>query len=829
MIDDLTDFTEGTLSLATSHPPSDNSYDTNQEDLQSNIWQLVSNFFSQLNSSATSPESSDSDLQGLDTSNSELSDKETSSSNSGVKSFDELIEELSSLNSDFSRDLISNIKTDYEQIIERYDSPSLILSRGRNPCNIPIKDWDIANIKQWCNVLRGRSAETIGQESDLSDLENNSENTDRSDSRDELNSDIIQEDEVLDDKTKLIEILAVVKRASSIANKQDPREVQMISVLLALADNERGSLLEIATGEGKSLIVAMLASVKALLGHKVDVITSSPVLAERDLEEKLYFFKILGLDAYHNISSGMNSRKAPKECYKCDIVYGDLSNFQYDYLSTEYNQYNTKNGREFDVCIVDEVDNMLVDEANKSALIGSTTPGMDKLREIYLAVWGEYCRLNESIIYDDEIYGYKLRVKYKDGSEASYLIGDKNSFIKSQLREYIKLIAQTGKISGLEVPKFLLDYIELSARSWPDSIVSAAAFGVNKHYCSRNNQELQVKVITPIDYQNTGLLSTSLNWSNGLHQFLQIKEGLHIQPESFRSCFISNLSYILKYGKNIYGLSGTLGSEDSRHLLEEVYNVNLYNIPTFKIKNFDRYNEIICYDTASWINAITDTVKKISIGSDEVISYISKTSTKIHYHLSQAEVVNLDNRAFALQHNPGGGDCAIYAILSGLSGNSDLRATNIFNEDQILSTRKKLVDIVSNFFALQEVYENTSNIIDETVILETAINIYKKIFKAFDIFKKVLLSFYDNLPETKEQIELCADWIGFEQSKILFEILKRGDHNFGLDLKSILVDHELIAHLDFDPLKRVVGAIECGFDAIFVHYFCRVYSRLLFV
>jgi preprotein translocase subunit SecA len=125
-----------------------------------------------------------------------------------------------------------------------------------------------------------------------------------------------------------------------------PHDVQILSVLLLINKKlNKGRLAQIFTGEGKSLIIALLAALKVLEGRKVDIVTSSEVLAERDAKYGFVdFFKLLGITVSHNIESEDYNGK-PKECYLFDVVYGTVHTFQADILRTEYKLQGTLNER----------------------------------------------------------------------------------------------------------------------------------------------------------------------------------------------------------------------------------------------------------------------------------------------------------------------------------------------------------------------------------------------------------------------------------------------------------------------------------------------------
>ena len=132
------------------------------------------------------------------------------------------------------------------------------------------------------------------------------------------------------------------------------KPTQIISVLVLLKRNDikLGRIAQILTGEGKTAIIITLAATKFILGHKVDIVTSSEILAKRDAidERNKELNKILGISVEHCIKDDNNKQDhGPKECYKADIVYGDTHNFQDDILSDKYMLENTRNGRDYNM------------------------------------------------------------------------------------------------------------------------------------------------------------------------------------------------------------------------------------------------------------------------------------------------------------------------------------------------------------------------------------------------------------------------------------------------------------------------------------------------
>lgn len=136
---------------------------------------------------------------------------------------------------------------------------------------------------------------------------------------------------------------------------------------------------------------------------------------------------------------------------------------------------------------------------------------------------------------------------------------------------------QNQRYPILEIPKHLQTFALDHIPHWIESALTAKyTYKRDKHYDVKDNQ------ITPIDYSNTGVLQNNMVWSDGLCQFLQIKEGLKITPENLSTNFISNVEFFKRYKSNIYGLTGTLGSQDSQKLLGEVYDTDTVIIPPYK-------------------------------------------------------------------------------------------------------------------------------------------------------------------------------------------------------------------------------------------------------
>ncbi|XP_071447412.1 uncharacterized protein [Hetaerina americana] len=389
---------------------------------------------------------------------------------------------------------------------------------------------------------------------------------------------------------EVYEAIAVMDRANElVTGGHRLRDAQILSLLTFLLQNDKGLLSEIKTGEGKTMIVSFLAAVKALQGQCVDIITSNPVLASDGVREKQDFYALLDLSVSTN-NPDEGYRSGGRDCYRSNVVYGSISNFQFDYLKDSFLDLSTRNGRKFECIILDEVDSMIIDNASHIAKLSGPFPGMECLKYIYIKIWQELhkavdkiinqflekLRKKSELVRSEELSELEVQAKYEE-----YLDELKCSIIPT-ITEHIKSTEPT-KICIL--PSHIQQYADASLDRWISCAIEAKyTYCEDEQYIIRYaNGE---RVIQPVDYSNTGITLKNTIWQYGLHQFLQLKHNLRLTYESLTSCFISNLGYINKYGHKIFGLTGTLGSEAEQKLLSSIYDVSYSKIPTFKRREF---------------------------------------------------------------------------------------------------------------------------------------------------------------------------------------------------------------------------------------------------
>ena len=362
-----------------------------------------------------------------------------------------------------------------------------------------------------------------------------------------------------------------------------PRTIQIISLLYFIEKNKKEGLIQqINTGEGKSVIISFLAVyIARKKNKKIDILTSSPVLAKRDSIYFKKFYEKCGLSVDytfpHNNENFKNYFTSNNyKCYDSDIVYGDALSFEGDFLRTNFMGIKGRGyKRHFDCIIIDEIDNIALDNLKNTTELLDSFHGYKFLEYIYLFIYKTLTEIEKSI--------------------KKNIVEEKENIVKKlyeiSLNEF-KDIKKLKKEKNIFIPNNLENYIKDRLNDWCESAyIAKFIFKNNENYIIKKSEDYGFEEICPIDFYNTGVTQENSIWS-GLHQFLQIKEGKILTEENLSSCYISNLSFFNKYiikdnnseiiENNIYGLTGTIGSKYNIKTLDKLYNLNVLLIPPFK-------------------------------------------------------------------------------------------------------------------------------------------------------------------------------------------------------------------------------------------------------
>ncbi len=370
--------------------------------------------------------------------------------------------------------------------------------------------------------------------------------------------------EVLDEI--LLEAFATVREASKRTLGQRPYDVQLIGATVL----HRGQIAEMRTGEGKTLVATLPVYLNALTGKGVHLITVNDYLARRDARwmAQVYHFLGLSVGILQMASATENGKKAfvydperesaredqdklrlvdRKLAYAADVVYGTNSEFGFDYLRDNMTMNmadRVQRGHHF--AIVDEVDNVLIDEARTPLIISGPASGD-------VEWYGRMAQLVRQLKEED------YEISEKDRSISMTEVGTVH--IEQLLGQPLRDPERPEDVTPEQAR--LLGYLEQALRA-------QFLFHRNKDYLVQGG-----KVVIVDEF--TGRLMPGRRWSDGLHQAVEAKEGVKVEPENITYATITLQNYFRMY-KKLAGMTGTALTEAEE--FSEIYKLEVLPIPT---------------------------------------------------------------------------------------------------------------------------------------------------------------------------------------------------------------------------------------------------------
>ena len=371
----------------------------------------------------------------------------------------------------------------------------------------------------------------------------------------------------------LVPAFATVREAAKRTLGQRHFDVQLIGGMVL---HESG-ISEMRTGEGKTLVATLPVYLNALTGKGVHVVTVNDYLASRDAEWMGQIYNFLGLSV-GVIVHGLDDRER-KEAYGCDITYGTNNEFGFDYLRDNMKyDFEEMVQREHHYAIVDEVDSILIDEARTPLIISGP---IEDRSELYTAIDQLIPRLTDVKDYERD-----------EKQRAVSLTEEGNEKIEDLLRE-LDLLKEGALYDAHNAT--LVHHVNQALRAH-------TLFQRDKDYIVRNDE------VVIID-EFTGRMMPGRRYSEGLHQALEAKERVQIQPENQTLASITFQNYFRLYEK-LGGMTGTAATEADEFM--DIYNLNVIEIPTnMPVARIDEHDEI--YRTADEkFQAILTEIKECS-------------------------------------------------------------------------------------------------------------------------------------------------------------------------------------------------------------------------
>ncbi|WP_022694355.1 preprotein translocase subunit SecA [Ponticaulis koreensis] len=337
----------------------------------------------------------------------------------------------------------------------------------------------------------------------------------------------------------LEEAFAVVREASKRALGMRHFDVQLIGGMVL----HSGNIAEMRTGEGKTLVATLPAYLNALEGKGVHVITVNDYLASRDAEWMNQVYSFLGMKT-GTIVHGLDDRQR-REAYACDITYGTNNEFGFDYLRDNMKYaLNDMVQRGHHYCIVDEVDSILIDEARTPLIISGPT---DDRSDLYRQIDAIIPQLTEE--------DYDL-----DEKQRSIVFTEEGN-------EHIEdLLIQAGLMEGSMYDPQNITIVHHANQA----LRAHKLFTRDKDYIVKDKQVMLID-------EFTGRMMDGRRLSEGLHQAIEAKEGVTIQPENQTLASITYQNYFRLY-KKLAGMTGTADTEADEFM--DTYGLRVFDIPT---------------------------------------------------------------------------------------------------------------------------------------------------------------------------------------------------------------------------------------------------------
>ncbi|MBQ3994635.1 MAG: preprotein translocase subunit SecA [Erysipelotrichaceae bacterium] len=372
----------------------------------------------------------------------------------------------------------------------------------------------------------------------------------------------------------------------------------------------RGDIAEMKTGEGKTLTSVMAVYLNALEGKGVHVVTVNEYLAQRDSEWMGQIHRFLGLTVGLNLRALTPAQK--RAAYECDITYTTNSEVGFDYLRDNMvTRVEDRVLRELNFALVDEVDSILIDESRTPLIISG---GEKKTANLYINADRFVKRLkkDEDYVIDVKDKNVQLTEEGVHKGEKAFNVENLYDLDNTSLVHYIAQALKANYIMTRDV-----------------------------EYVVEDNEVIIVD-------QNTGRKMPGREYSDGLHQAIQAKEGVPIKQETTTWATITYQNFFRLYNK-LAGMTGTAKTEEEEFL--SIYNMLVVEIPTNKPVARIDYPDLVFGTKKAKYNALLEEVKELyAKGQPVLVGTISvETSELISRMFKQArikhEVLNAKNHA----------------------------------------------------------------------------------------------------------------------------------------------------------------------------------------
>ena len=437
-----------------------------------------------------------------------------------------------------------------------------------------------------------------------------------------------------------VEAFAVAREAAYRVIGEKPYYVQILGGLAI----HYGNIAEMRTGEGKTLTETMPAYLNALTGEGVHIITVNEYLAGRDAEWMGNIYRFLGLTVGVNYRELTPSEK--REAYNCDVMYTTNNELGFDYLRDNMVvKASDRVARDYNFVIIDEVDSVLIDEARTPLIISG---GRMESANLYIDAdkFAKKLKENDGYIYDEKTKAVTLDEKGIKEAENYFKVENLYDINHTTLVHYINQALK-------------------------------ANYAMKKDFDYVVNDD-KIVIVDPF----TGRLMAGRNYSDGLHQAIEAKEGVTIQQET-RTLATITFQNLFRMYKKLSGMTGTAKTEEEE--FRDIYNMYVITIPTNKPVARVDYGDLLFATKKGKYKAIVSEIKErheagqpvlvgtIAVETSELISSMLKKEHIPH------EVLNAKNNAREAEIIAKAGVKGAVTIATNMAG----RGTDIKIDDEV--------------------------------------------------------------------------------------------------------------------------------------------------
>ena len=379
----------------------------------------------------------------------------------------------------------------------------------------------------------------------------------------------------------LPEAFAVCREAAKRVMSMRHYDVQLIGGITL----HEGKIAEMRTGEGKTLMGTLACYLNALSGQGVHVITVNDYLAQRDAELNRPLFEFLGLSIGTIYS--MQSPVEKAEAYQADITYGTNNEFGFDYLRDNMVfSLPEKKQRGLNYAIIDEVDSILIDEARTPLIISGQSEDSSQLYAAINNIPPKLRAQKEEKVADGGHFWIDEKQRSVEMTEVGFETVEQELIAMGLLAEGESLYSA----SNLS----LVHHVTAAIRAH-------FLYHRDVHYIIHDGEVIIVD-------EHTGRTMPGRRWSEGLHQAVEAKEGLEIQPENQTLATTTFQNYFRLY-KKLSGMTGTADTEAAE--MKEIYGLDVVIIPTHRPMVRLDQNDLIYLNRNGKYDAIVQEIKRI--------------------------------------------------------------------------------------------------------------------------------------------------------------------------------------------------------------------------